>query len=284
MNTAHSVDTVPVPVGSRWMVVCAAIFSFLLVSVFAADYLFNPNKFRITGIEVSGRLQNVAGDEITRVVEASLQGNYFSASLHSIERELEALPWVHAVSTRRRWPATLLVRVTEIQPVANWSETHWLNFTGDLVAREPLPAGHEFVDLPSLAGPDDRAMEVWRQFQFWSSQLAPSGLELAGLTLRPHGLWQLELTLGALASASENVPAAGFRVTMMVDDDRAGAHIKRFVNTLDQQLITRFVDMQSIDLRYPNGFAVRWRDKMNIPSAVSSVRYAGESPDSGQVE
>lgn len=284
MTIAQSADTLIMPADSRWVIACAALLSCLLIGAFTADYLFNPDKFQMTEIEVHGRLRNTAGNDITRVVEAVLQGNYFSANLHSIERQLEALPWIHAASIRRRWPSTLLVQVTEMQPIADWAETRWLNFNGDLVEREPLPAGHEFADLPNLAGPDDRVLEVWRQFQSWSSQLAPSGLELAGLVLRPHGLWQLELTLGALASASENTPPAGFRATMMVDDHQAGARIERFINALDQQLIARFVDMQSIDLRYPNGFAVRWRDAMPTHSVISPARHAGAAPDSGRAE
>jgi cell division protein FtsQ len=257
-----------------WLRLGVGSILFVLLSLFVTDHLFNPGKFQITDIEINGKLKNIDVDQIKRVVESEIDGNYFSVSLESLETKIEQLPWAFSASLRRRWPSTLLVEVKEIQPVAIWAESQWLNFTGDLVAIQPTEK-HQFDELPQLYGPQSEVKSIWSFFRRWSGAFASTGLSLEGLTLDTSGLWHLELSLGALSLSQDNLAETEASekkptVRMIVDRELSSDRIDRFVRTLNQHLIVQFPFMQSIDLRYPNGFAIGWIDGQQPVSQIVS--------------
>lgn len=107
--------------------------------------------------------------------------------------------------------------------------------------------------------------EVWQAFQEWHGMFAAHGLSLDRLELDERELWYLTLSLTALAmdrnalsqpEGEKPIPTA--EVTMIVDNSDASARIERLIEALNSQLIAEFPGMRSIDLRYPNGFAINW--------------------------
>ena len=284
---------------SQWLKTAIVLVLIALGGVFLADQMFNPAKFQITEIEVHGQFRNVDGDRVKRVVESGMKGNYFSVSLKGLESQITKLPWAYSASVRRRWPSTLVVDVVEVQPVAVWGESRWLNFTGDLVAKQQPGRIHKYTQLPRIHGPENDVSLVWQSFRRWSGKFASTGLSLDGLTLGSNGLWSLELSLGALAmnrssqsgsdpSLTEPVKTSDRldsesntvgHVAMIVDNAFADERINRFIKTLNQHLIVQFPYMTSIDLRYPNGFAIRWQDDIPPERRIDSDRepVAGEN-------
>jgi cell division protein FtsQ len=223
--------------------------------------LYNPGRFRIEEVEVRGKFERVDPEMVRQSVAGELDGNYFSASLEAIEVVIREQPWVFEATVRRRWPSTLVVEVDEVQPIAAWGEGRWLNATGDLVKQETWDGV-----LPILHGPDEMKDVIWRSFQQWHGLFAAQGLSLDRLVFDERELWYLTLSLSALAVERNALPAevdAGAplpaaEVTMIVDNIDAEARIRRLISALNSQLIAEFPGMRSIDLRYPNGFAINW--------------------------
>lgn len=248
----------PIATLAAWIITPVLL---VLAALFVADRLYNPEQFRIDKVEVRGRFSRVDGGRVEAVSAESISGNYFSLSLPRIEARVGELPWVFSASVRRRWPATLVVEVVEVQPVAQWGEHHWLHFTGDLVAREAgSEAGSSPVaqNLPRLSGPDDLQKTVWHAFRRWSELFAARGLRLDELRLDARGLWHLQLSLGVLAgehAADNNAPAP---VSLTVARANADARIAQFAEVLHRRLMAEFPAMRTIDLRHPNGFAIGW--------------------------
>lgn len=233
-----------------WVTTVVALVLLALLMLFVADRLYQPGRFQITEIEVHGR---VNGEEVKAVVEQSLSGNFFSLSLPRLETRIERLPEVFSASVRRRWPSTLVVEVVEVQPVARWGKDYWLHYTGELVAR-PINSARQ--DLPLLSGPAERRQLIWRSFQHWSKMLVASGISLDQLELDARGIWHLEISLGALAGGV--VASEQKSVRMTIAQENADARITRFIAALPHQLLGEIPAMRSIDLRYPNGFAISW--------------------------
>ena len=276
MQSGFSMDDsqVPVKTGPKWAGVLIGASITLLVALFVTDRLFNPQKFQIKEIEVHGRFSHVDGTQVKQIVEAGLKGNYFSVSLHRLENKIRQIPWVFSASLRRQWPSTIVVDIVEVQPVATWGDSRWLNFTGDLVDRPAQANPESSYDLPILYGPESDKKIIWKAFQRWSERFASSGLSLDELRLDSTGLWSLKLSLGALALngdqssvVSGDVATMPPQVTMVVDKANAFSHIQRFIKALNQELIVQFPQMKSIDLRYPNGFAISWHG----PGPVAQV-------------
>ncbi len=263
--------------GSSWVAGLVFILLLALVALFVVDKLYHPGRFPIEQVEVHGQFRHVDGAEVKKAVEGSLDGNYFSASLESIEQHIRQMPWVFDASVRRQWPSTLVVDVEEVQPVATWGDTQWLNASGDLVKREPWDAS-----LPVLHGPDSMQQTVWQTFQNWHGMFAAHGLSLDRLKFDQRELWYLTLSLTALAldrtvaevlQPGNDLPEANTmaraEVTMIVDNSDATARIKRLIKALNSQLIAEFPAMKSIDLRYPNGFAINWVTQHPDPNKLT---------------
>ena len=246
---------------SAWVIGIVFVVLLGFILLFMVDWLYHPQKFRIEEVEVRGQLNYVDGSDVLGVVESSLDGNYFSTSLGGIENKIKDISWVYEVSVRRQWPSTLIVEIEEVQPIAEWGENQWLNSNGDLVPRENWDG-----NLPLLSGPESMQEMVWDAFQEWHGMFAAHGLSLDRLEFDERELWYLTLSLTALAlDRNEIVPASADKelahaaeVTMIVDNSDATARIRRLISALNTQLIAEFPGMKSIDLRYPNGFAINW--------------------------
>ena len=227
----------------------------LLAALLVADRLYDPALFPIHKVEVRGRFHQVDGAQLEAVVKQSLTGNYFSLDLAAIEARIVQLPWVFSASVRRRWPDTLVVEVVEVQPVAKWGQDQWFNATGDLVERRAAPGER---DLPLLFAPAEHRQAVWRAFRDWSRLFAGHGLSLEQLRLDPRGLWHMEVS--RLPLSPEAVSATRqHSVAVIVERENAEARVRRFVEALRRDLLEAFAAMRSVDLRYPNGFAVGWQ-------------------------
>ena len=262
------------PTAQRSPVIVGLVFLLLLgmVGMFLIDRLYNPTQFQIKQVEVIGQFDNVDVDQVREIVAKTLDGNYFSANLELIEYRIRNMPWVFEASVRRQWPSTLRVEIEEVQPIAEWGEKQWLNATGDLVDRES-----ETTELPVLDGPPAMREVVWNAFNQWHGRFAAHGISLDRLRFDERELWYLTLSLTALAldrnelviEADQGQSLDQAEVTMIVDNGDASARIERLIKALNDQLIAEFPSMKSIDLRYPNGFAIDWVSQPPDPNEIS---------------
>ena len=258
----------------KWLVVTVAVLLSGLGLLYLVDQLFHPGRFPLQDIEIQGDLQFVKESEVRDVVRASLTGNYFSANLPRLEAEAGQLPWVSSATMRRQWPSTLVVDIEEMQPVARWGENLWLKFSEAApVIVSPMEGVARDVGLPRLDGNDRDAPLVWKTFQRWSEKLSSNGLVVDEISLHSRGLWTLKISRSALrlntAQAAESISGEmeNPEVEIVVDQDQADVKLDRLIAALNQGLMSRFPEMEKIDLRYANGFAVRFR---------GSVPWSGE--------
>ncbi len=250
----------------KWLVVTVAVLLSGLGLLYLVDQLFHPGRFPLQDIEIQGDLQFVKESEVRDVVRASLTGNYFSASLPRLEAEVGQLPWVSSATMRRQWPSTLVVDIEEMQPVARWGENLWLKFSEAApVIVSPMEGVARDVGLPRLDGNDRDAPLVWKTFQRWSEKLSSNGLVVDEISLHSRGLWTLKISRSALrlntAQTAESISGGieNPEVEIVVDQDKADVKLDRLIAALNQGLMSRFPEMEKIDLRYANGFAVRFR-------------------------
>ena len=158
-----------------------------------------------------------------------------------MRRAVAALPWVESVEARKRWPDTLLLRVYERQPFARWNEKQLISRQG-LVFNAPGAAG--LNALPDLQGPDDRLAEVVSFYAEASKAFAGNHLAISGVALTERGSWSVTTTTGA-------------RI-VIGDREQAGRRLHRFLDVYPQLIAGHADGFVYADLRYTNGFAVRW--------------------------
>ncbi|MDD9856359.1 MAG: FtsQ-type POTRA domain-containing protein [Gammaproteobacteria bacterium] len=278
------------PAVAGWVVSLALLALLTVGALFVLDRVYHAEQFRIRAVEVRGHVTRVDGGQVRAVVERALPATYFSVELDDLEARIEQLPWVFSASLRRRWPDALVVEVTEVQPVAQWGDDRWLHSTGALVARPADAHAAEWRDLPKLSGPSARAEsraareKVWRAYQTWSKAFAAKGLQLDALHVDARGLCYLTLSVSALlgragqgagapSSPSPSSSPSPPSIRLIVPQQDAAARIARFTGALRHPLLGDFAALRTVDLRYPNGFAVS-RAAPAAPVTVSATTVA----------
>ena len=99
--------------------------------------------------------------------------------------------------------------------------------------------------LPELAGPTEQAPQVWALYQSLSEEFGRLERSLVRLELNERGSWRAELDNGARIELGR-----GTQEDLM-------ARTRRFTASVGQ-LAQRYPGaLQSVDLRYPNGYALR---------------------------
>jgi cell division protein FtsQ len=191
---------------------------------------------------VEGTFQRVKPIQIEAAVAEARDAGFMSVDLGALRERVQQIDWVDRASIGRRWPDTLIVRVTEHQAAARWGESGLLNVRGELFTeRSP----HTFAELPSLVGPPGTERDVARRYLAVRGKLAEAGLALESLGLDERGAWRLVLGGGR-----------EIRLGRRDIDER----LYRFFDIVAPALAADLKRVDYVDLRYTNGFAVGWRD------------------------
>lgn len=190
-----------------------------------------------------------------------IRGNYFSADLNTARAAFESVPWVQHASVRREWPNQLIVLVDEYQVLGTWGgeEGRLISVDGVLFTANLAEAEAEGV-LPELDGPDQSAREVALRLADLREWLKPVGLAPHSLKLSQRYAWSAKLDNGIVLNLG--------RVT-----DRAAmqARVTRFVTVYPQLAAAWPGTIESVDMRYPNGLALKRRSPASSTKASASA-------------
>lgn len=175
-----------------------------------------------------------------------LSGSFLTLDLQQVRQLFEAVPWVRRVVVQRDFPNQLKVTIEEHQAVAWWGEAgsgRLVNSLGEVFDASP----DEGDELPELAGPDHESAQVLALFRSLQTEFGRLEIGVARLRLNERGSWSADLDSGAHLELGRGTP------------DELLARVQRFTGTLSQ-LTARYPGaLQSVDLRYPNGYALRVR-------------------------
>lgn len=200
--------------------------------------------FTLSEVRVQHELKEVRRAEIERALGGLLHGNFFSTNLEAVRQSLEKISWVRRAEVRRRWPARLDISIEEHEPAARWGDgaTQLVNTYGEVFVATLPPE----VALPTLHGPVGSAQEVLNHYAAFAAALRPTGHRPAQLTLSPRLAWQLRLDDGMTLELGREQQKAPVRL-----------RLQRFVEFYPTVLAARNPRPLAVDMRYPNGFALR---------------------------
>lgn len=190
-------------------------------------------------------------DEAT-VRSAALQrirGNFFSVDLGAARAAFETVPWVQHASVRREWPNKLVVTVDEFVALGTWGEQEGRLISVDgVLFTANLAEAEEEGKLPALEGPDDSAREVAQRLTDLREWLAPVQLSPRALSLSKRYAWTARLNNGIVLNLGR-----------AHEKDELKARVDRLVSVYPQLASALPGRIEMIDMRYPNGLALRRR-------------------------
>lgn len=218
----------------------------LMVVALLTSWLFRQPIFNLSAITVRGDITHNNAVTLRANVAPRLAGNFFTVNLAQTRAVFESVPWVRQAVVQRQFPDKLKVSLQEHQPVAYWGpegDTRLVNSFGEVF--EANQAEIESADLPQLDGPQGQAPLVLQAYRRLSVQFEKRDMQLVRLELTGQGSWRALLDTDAELELGHG------------SVDEIDARTQRFLATLNQVSARFGRDLESADLRYSNGYAIK---------------------------
>jgi cell division protein FtsQ len=193
--------------------------------------------FPLKQVEVKGDLRHVTYQQVSYIVTREFKGNFFTLDLRQVSAGFQKLPWVRAVSLRRQWPDRLEVALEEHVALARWEAGGLVNTRGEVFQAASNST------LPIFSGPEGSAQTMVEQYTAVKDTLAPLRLEPVQLALNDRRAWQVKLNNGLVVALGR---------------EQVTSRLQKFVRNYDATVARMPRQVSYVDLRYPNGFAVRF--------------------------
>jgi len=202
--------------------------------------LIDPQSMQIKSVQVEGMFEYVKPVDVKRVAASFSEQGFLGVDVSKVKLAIESLPWVKQASVRRVWPDTLYVLLEEQKVAARWGESGLVSPGGELFFPQDS-AG--FTNYPELTGPGSDGVAVLTKYLKVREMLAEHELTAIRLKQDERRAWVVTLSSG---------------VKLLLGRKESEARLARFIGLYPGVLKTWERSINEIDLRYTNGFAVRW--------------------------
>lgn len=231
--------------------------SVVLVAYALMGYALQLPAFKLRTVQLSNAPQQVDLVQLNEVVKRAVSGSFFTVDLEKTRRAFEPLPWVRKVSVRRHFPWGLEVTLEEHVAMARWNSVALVNTYGEVFV------GQSKLALPEFNGEPDSSMQMAELYIALSRQLGTLRRSITQLNLSPRFAWQLRLDNGMLLALGR---------------EQMQQRVARFVAVYSYSLASMESQVNYVDLRYNNGFAVRYTNTLDSSARIKvEARRQSES-------
>jgi cell division protein FtsQ len=219
-------------------ILCFIAFIFFII--FSLNQLKTAQYFPITEVKIAG-VQHVDHSEVQHLLMPLVNKGFFGVSVEHIKESLAQFPWVADSSIRLVWPNQIIIQVTEKIALARWNDDKLLSTAGQLFspAHETYPS-----DLPQFVGPEGMQLKMMENYRQVSRIFAPLHFKITQFEVSPAHVWSLMLNNG---------------IKVNIGHKDILTRVSDFVKVYSKIIGTRANEVSSVDLRYSNGLAVRWK-------------------------
>lgn len=177
---------------------------------------------------------------VEKAVRPLLDEGFFKVNVSVIQKTLEQYPWVSQVQVQRVWPHQLSIIVKPQKIIARWNHQHVLNNYGEVFSQGEVVFTKQ---LPILQGPANSQLKMLGYYQKANQLLKLINLSVVKMTLNADNDWQLRLNNDLVVKLGHNQ-----RLT----------RLQHFVKVYPKVFAGK--QAISVDLRYPSGMAVDWKN------------------------
>ena len=211
--------------------------------------LQEPGAFPLRQVRIEGELRNLAEPDFQSLAKTDVGQNFFVANLDDLNAALAANPWIETVSVRRWWPDTVQIKLRERIAFGHWGEHDMVDVNGvrfrPSALRQPGP-------WPKLSGPDGHEKILIEAYREARNLLDPLGLKLVRLAQDARRAWWLTFDNG---------------LQVHMGREQFEQRLRRLARIYPRLLAWQIERIAVVDLRYVNGFAVRWKADRALPAA-----------------
>lgn len=222
------------------MIMLGIVFSWPMIQQAIAEAV--PIRY----VQVEGAFQYIDKQDIQMKINPLVQEGYFSVDLQAIQQAVMSLPWTESAQVQRVWPDRIKLRLYEQKPVVRWQEHSLLNERGEVF--KPLNIDR-FQSLLVLYAPNTQRQELLEVMHGLTVSLMDQGLYLTEFRVNERQSWLLSMENGLVIQLGRLQPLEKF------------SQLMKALIVMGGELVNKMI---YVDMRYPNGYAVRWRDNEQI--------------------
>jgi cell division protein FtsQ len=212
----------------------------LIVGIWA---LKNPQFFPIRRVAVEASFQHINQQTLRDVIiPYTNKKTFFTIPIGKLRASLLTLPWVFEATVSRVWPDKLRVIISEQEVVARWNDKALFNTKGKVFIPPKMPVE---TNWPLLTGSDDQEAIVWQRYVETNKLLHHIGLNVIRMDLLPTLDLRILLNNG---------------ISMILINDNFANSIETFMKAYFKILKSKQNQIESMDFRYNNGFAVKFKN------------------------
>ncbi len=217
------------------------VLGFIFLLVWGGIFLSHPDTLPIKQVRIEGDFTRLSPVDLQLLVTDKVRGGFFNLDVDAVRLALLAEPWVSEVTVKRIWPDALRVIVIEQIPVVRWKDSGLLNSSGEYFAPElaTIP-----VDLPLLSGPEGTELNLLNQFNVMQKRMQLIGFKVVSIALNERRAWSFQLNNG---------------IKVVLGRRDFEERLNRFLTLIPTTISGRIEQTESVDMRYTNGFSIRWK-------------------------
>jgi cell division protein FtsQ len=223
------------------LLIAVGVVAFLMFVCggYLTQKIFDPAAFPIRKIAVEGEFHQITSEHVQALVSNAVHGGFFEVDVADVRNRILDDPWIFDAAVRRIWPDTIRVSIREQDAVARWGKYGLLNRFADIFVPET-----ELIreDLVVLDGPLGSEEELLARYFTVQAGLDEVGLRVARIALSDRRAWVVDIANGA---------------TLVIGRHALDKRLNRFNRAFDRVLKANWARVDSVDLRYTNGFAIR---------------------------
>lgn len=185
---------------------------------------------------------NVSSEGMQALLKPYAGLSFWQLDLPEIRQVIESHPWVLKADVYRYWPNRLKIEVTEQIAIARWGDKEVINQHGALFQPNDLRGLEDLIQLSSLTAKPKDMLIMLRDML---AVINPYGLHIRQLVQLADGSWQVFLISGD----EWYLPAKDAMLSLK--------RLLALYGSIPEQENSKM----RIDLRYRDGFAVKWQAK-----------------------
>ena len=212
--------------------------------------MIKPEQNATMSYKITTPLEKITLDDIEDVIWPYLAQGFWEVELLSLQRSLQAEPWIERVHVSRLWPNQLVLQIDEREPIARWGSDGLIDRQG--IVFQPGDTS-EFEHLVKLQAHDLQTRAMLRHWHQIQDILSVMDWRVINLTWFADDVLRIEVD-------------EGHQLYVIASDK--GILLRRFIKAWPTLDVTALVASQSnrlnikqpakwkIDLRYSNGMAL----------------------------
>lgn len=239
-KAGRPVSKLQLPTSARYLFMILVLGLLVLILIMGGKALRDapPAEIHVSNQGLSTAQYN----SLQTVMDQQKVSSFFTSDLQALRDITTSLAWVDQVSISRDWQRGIVVTALPKQAVANFGTERLVDAKGSVF----VPADSSDLTqerFATLQGEMAQAPVIMQQMQQVNDWYAPLDMQVEDIILSPRMTWLIRFDNG---------------LRVIVDNENTAQKLLNLSQLLGNQLSGRRDEMQSVDLRYKNGFTIAW--------------------------